>query len=286
MKILETPRATQAQIETWRATGETIGFVPTMGALHAGHLSLVRRAHTENTKIVVSIFVNPTQFRAGEDLQKYPRPFERDCELLQGENCDAVFAPNEAAMYAGSTPVFVEVEGISARWEGAARPGHFRGVTTIVAKLFNCARAHRAYFGEKDFQQLKIIESMARVLFFETQIVPCPTVREADGLALSSRNIYLSPEERAAAPAIYRALRAAQTLVQNGEHDVEKIERAMREVLETEPILQPEYAAIVDSETLEPLQKIDEEKPARAIIAACAGSTRLIDNIAIQKAEV
>jgi pantoate--beta-alanine ligase len=281
MKIIETPHAMQAQIEEWRAAGESIGFVPTMGALHAGHLSLVQKARAENSKAVASIFVNPTQFRPGEDLGKYPRPFERDCELLRGENCDAVFAPDEAAMYAGSTPAFVEVEGISARWEGAARPGHFRGVTTIVAKLFNCVRAHRAYFGEKDFQQLKIIEAMARALFFETQIVPCPTVREADGLALSSRNVYLSKTERAAAPAIYRALCAAQTLAKNGERDARKIESAMREVLATEPILQPEYSAIVDSETLEPLQQINEKKPARALIAARAGSTRLIDNITI-----
>jgi pantoate--beta-alanine ligase len=230
---------------------------------------------------VVSIFVNPTQFRGGEDLAKYPRPFERDCELLQSENCDAFFAPSEAAMYGGSTPVFVEVENISARWEGVARPGHFRGVATIVAKLFNCVRAHRAYFGEKDFQQLKVIEAMARSLFFETQIVPCPTVREADGLALSSRNIYLSTKERAAAPIIYRALCAAQKLAQSGERDAEKLARAMREVLASAPILEPEYSAIVDNETLEPLQKLDEKKPARAIIGARAGSTRLIDNLAI-----
>jgi pantoate--beta-alanine ligase len=281
MKILETPPAMQAHVEQWRAAGETIGFVPTMGALHAGHLSLVQKARAENSKVVVSIFVNPTQFRPGEDLQKYPRPFERDCELLRDENCDAVFAPDEGAMYAGSTPVFVEVEGVSARWEGAARPGHFRGVTTIVAKLLNCVRAHRAYFGEKDFQQLKIIEAMARALFFETQIVPCPTVREADGLALSSRNVYLSKSQRAAAPAIYRALRAAQVLAKNGERDSGKIESAMQEVLATEPILQPEYSAIVDSETLEPLQQIIEKKPARALIAARAGSTRLIDNATI-----
>ena len=170
MNILETPRGMQAQIEAWRAEGETIGFVPTMGALHAGHLSLVKQARQENSKVVVSIFVNPTQFRAGEDLEKYPRPFARDCQLLQSENCDAVFAPTESAMYAGSTPVFVEVEELSARWEGAARPGHFRGVTTIVAKLFNCVRAHRAYFGEKDFQQLKIIEAMARSAYLPRRI--------------------------------------------------------------------------------------------------------------------
>ncbi len=285
MKILETPSAMQAQVEQWRASGETIGFVPTMGALHLGHLSLAKQASEENTKVVVSIFVNPTQFRAGEDLGKYPRPFERDCELLQSENCDAIFAPDKAAMYAGSTPAFVEVEKISARWEGAARPGHFRGVATIVTKLFNCVRAHRAYFGEKDFQQLKIIEAMASSLFFETQVVPCPTVREPDGLALSSRNVYLSPNERAAAPAIYRALCAAQNLANTGERDGQEIERVMREILATEPILEPEYSAIVDSQTLEPLQKIIAKKPARAVIAARAGSTRLIDNIAIGNQE-
>jgi pantoate--beta-alanine ligase len=281
MRIFETPRAMQAQIEQWRASNKTIGFVPTMGALHAGHLSLVQKARAENSKVVVSIFVNPTQFRAGEDLQKYPRPFKNDCALLEGENCDAVFAPHESAMYAGSTPVFVEVGNLTVRWEGAARPGHFRGVATIVAKLFNCVRAHRTYFGEKDFQQLKIIEAMAHTLFFETRIVPCPTVREADGLALSSRNIYLSPEERAAATAIYRALCGAQHLARESNYTVEKIESIMRSILEDEGILQTEYAAIVDEETLEPVSAINEEKPARAIIAARAGSTRLIDNIGI-----
>ena len=184
-------------------------------------------------------------------------------------------------MYAGSTRAFVEVEGVSACWEGAARPGHFRGVATVVAKLFNIARAHRAYFGEKDFQQLKIIEAMARDLFFETRVVPCPTTREADGLALSSRNIYLSLEERAAAPAIFRALCAAQALAQSGERNGEKLAASMREVLEREPILQPEYSAVVDGETLEPLADLTHEKPARAMIAVRAGSTRLIDNIAI-----
>lgn len=281
MKIIKTPHEMQAQIEAWRLADHSIGFVPTMGALHAGHLSLVNRARQHNDKTVVSIFVNPTQFRPGEDFQQYPRPFERDCELLQSEQCDVVFAPEASAMYHGDTRAFVDVEGVSTRWEAQARSGHFRGVATVVAKLFNLVRAHHAYFGEKDFQQLKVIEAMARGLNFEIEIVPCPTVREDDGLALSSRNAYLTPQQRAAAPVIYRALKTAQEKARNGDYDVSDLTTAIHGVLQTEPILQPEYAAIVGDETLEPLEQLSETTSARAIIAVRAGNTRLIDNLAI-----
>jgi pantoate--beta-alanine ligase len=281
MKILETPRAMQQLAEEWRCAGHRIGFVPTMGALHEGHLSLLRRARTECDRVVASIFVNPLQFGAGEDLEKYPRPRERDDALLQENGCDALFAPAPAAMYEDGAPLTtVRVGALGERWEGAARPGHFDGVATVVAKLFNIARAHRAYFGEKDYQQLKIIERMARDLNFETQIVPCPTMREADGLALSSRNAYLSAKERHAAATLYRALQAGVLLAHNGEREAFLIEREMQDVLDGEPLLETDYLAVVDADTLEPLPRLDS-RAARVLLAARVGPTRLIDNVGI-----
>lgn len=285
LPVLATPDAMQKQIEQWRCAGETIGFVPTMGALHAGHLALVKRARKENSKVVVSIFVNPTQFRPGEDFQRYPRPFERDYELLQSERCDVIFSPSADAMYEGNTRTFVEVEGkaaLSDLWEGAARPGHFRGVATVVSKLFNIVRAHRSYFGEKDFQQLKIIEALVRDLNFPIDVIACPTVREENGIALSSRNQYLSAREREAAPALFQALTLAQNLTQKGERNAEKLIAAMHAFFEDQPILQLEYLCVVDAQTLEPLHTLSDKKPARALIAAHAGNTRLIDNIALK----
>jgi pantoate--beta-alanine ligase len=281
MKIIETPREVQELCEQWRCDKETIGFVPTMGALHEGHLALFRRARDENSKIVASIFVNPIQFRAGEDLEKYPRPFERDCKLLQDLGCDIVFAPSREAMYGndGDSQTFVEVEGLSTRWEGEVRPGHFRGVSTVVAKLFNIVRSQRAYFGEKDFQQLQIIKRMTRDLNFDVQIVACPTIRERDGLALSSRNVYLNAEERAAAPAIFRALSVGQSAACKGQRNAGELLQLMHSVLAKEPLLQQEYFAIVDCDSLQSLEELQIQKPARAIVAARAGSTRLIDNI-------
>jgi len=282
MKIIESPQEMQRQVEAWRLDGKTIGFVPTMGALHQGHLELVRRTRKENSIVVTSIFVNPTQFRPGEDYEKYPRVFERDCALLQSNNCDVAFAPTKDAMYPAGATTFVEVGVLGETLEGEIRPGHFRGVATIVAKLFNLVRAHRAYFGEKDFQQLKVIEAMTRDLNFEIEIVPCPTIRESDGLALSSRNAYLSSQEREAAPAIFRALSAAQKLATRGESNVEILRDAMHEILANEPRLQPEYSVVVNAQTLEPIEKLTHKKPARALIAARAGSTRLIDNAALE----
>jgi len=281
MKIIASPRDMQRQIEALRMIGETIGFVPTMGALHEGHLELVRRARKENSQVVVSIFVNPLQFRAGEDFEKYPRIFERDCELLNNNNCDLVFAPEKAAMVDDHETTFVEVGKLGESWEGEIRPGHFRGVATIVAKLFNVVRAHRAYFGEKDFQQLKIIEALARDLNFGIEIVPCETIRENDGLALSSRNAYLNIQDRAAAPTIFQALCAAQKLASDGESSAQKISEAIQEIIDAAPRLQREYSVVVDAQTLEPLETLTHKKPARALIAARAGSTRLIDNAAL-----
>jgi pantoate--beta-alanine ligase len=281
MKIIETPREVQELCEQWRCEKQTIGFVPTMGALHQGHLALCRRAREENTKVVASIFVNPIQFRAGEDLEKYPRPFERDCELLRAEGCDLLFAPSREAMYGndGDSQTFVEVAALSTLWEGEIRPGHFRGVSTVVAKLFNVARPHRAYFGEKDFQQLQIIKRMTRDLNFDLLIVACPTIREADGLALSSRNAYLNAEERAAAPAIFHALQTGQSAAAQGERDTRVLLQLMHGELEKERRLEQEYFAIVDCDSLQPINQLPVRQPARAIVAARAGSTRLIDNI-------
>ncbi len=281
MKILETPRETQQLVEAWRCAGETIGFAPTMGALHDGHLSLLQKAREENTKVVASIFVNPLQFGIGEDLEKYPRPRQRDIALLEKNGCDLLFAPTPDEMYPnGEALTRVEVADLGNLWEGAARRGHFNGVATVVAKLFNIVRAHRAYFGEKDFQQLQIIRQMARDLDFETQIIPCPTLRENDGLAMSSRNAFLSTVERRAAASLHRALCAGVLLAQNGERESFVLEREMNEVLDGEPLVETAYLAVVDAATLEPMPRLDGRE-ARVLLAARIGATRLIDNVAI-----
>lgn len=291
MKIIESPREMRALSAQWGCNGQKVGFVPTMGALHEGHLELCRRARSECDKFVASIFVNPLQFGAGEDLTKYPRPFERDRQLLEAAGCDAIFAPSEAVMYGaaqlthghappGVPTTFVEVSVLGEIWEGVARPGHLRGVATVVAKLFNIVGPAVAYFGEKDYQQLKLIEHMVGDLNFAIEIVPVPTVREADGLALSSRNVYLNSAERAAAPVLYRALTCAAQKAKGGERDVTVLGQAMQRLCEAEPLVSVQYITVVDAETLAPLQKLDG-LPARALIAARVGNTRLIDNLAL-----
>jgi len=285
MQLVEKPAEIKTLSERWRAEDNRIGFVPTLGALHEGHLSLIRAARSQCKRLVVSIFVNPTQFRRGEDFDTYARPFERDSELLREAGCDALFAPNVEAMYGGRTldlapsgeRVHVEPGRLGEIWEGESRPGHMRGVATVVAMLFNIARPHRAYFGEKDYQQLKVVERLARNLFFGVEVISCPTVRESDGLALSSRNVNLTPEEREAAPAIYRALRAAADLARGGERDAARLVDAMLRVFEEQPLVDIQYAAIVDAETLASL----DGPPARALMAARLGETRLIDNMRI-----
>lgn len=287
MEIIETPAAMQALAWSWSCAGQEIGFVPTMGALHAGHLALARLARQQNVKFVASIFVNPIQFGAHEDLDRYPHPFERDCDLLREAGCDALFAPSAGAMY-GDVAVphephtYVEVSRLGDVWEGALRPGHLRGVATVVAKLFNIVRPERSYFGEKDYQQLKVIEHMVRDLNFPIFIVPVPTVREADGLALSSRNAYLAPAERVAAPTLYRALQKAQEMARAGTRDVVVLGAAMQEMCDAEPLIKTQYITIVDAETLAPLEQLGNA-PARILIAARVGDTRLIDNIAIDE---
>ena len=287
MKIITRPAEMQQLTCSWGCSSQSIGFVPTMGALHAGHLELCRRARAENDRFVASVFVNPKQFGPHEDLSNYPRPFERDCELLREAGCDAVFAPDVTAMYGDGAArrdkgygCWVEVSPLDEMWEGVTRPGHIRGMATVVAKLFNITHPQRAYFGEKDFQQLRVVELMVRDLNFDLEIMPVPTAREADGLALSSRNAYLAPAERAAAPTLYRALQAGAQLAARGERDATKIGQAIGAILETEPLLRPQYVAIVDAQTLHSLQTLGDET-ARLIAAVFVGKTRLIDNIAI-----
>ena len=287
MKIITQTSKMQRLSCRWQCAGDSIGFVPTMGALHAGHLELCRRARAENDRFVASVFVNPQQFGPHEDLSQYPRPFERDCELLREAGCDAVFAPDVTAMYGDNEArrdkghgCWVEVSPLDEMWEGVTRPGHIRGMATVVAKLFNITHPDRAYFGEKDFQQLRVVEMMVSDLNFDLEIVGVATSREPDGLALSSRNAYLAPDERAAAPTIYRALQAGAALAAQGERDVAVIGQTIDEILSAQPLLQPQYIAVVDAQTLQTLQTLTDT-PARLIAAVFVGKTRLIDNIAI-----
>lgn len=259
-----------------QALSGTVGFVPTMGYLHDGHLTLVRRARAENSTVVVSIYVNPTQFGPKEDFAAYPRDFDRDLELLVKEQTDIVFAPSDAEMYPQDFSTWVNVERITERLEGAARPGHFRGVATVVAKLFNIVQPTKAYFGQKDAQQVVVIKRMVADLNMNLEVVVVPTVRESDGLAMSSRNIYLSPKERQAATVLFRALCLAKQLCQEGQRDANKIRREMISLIEKEPLAQIDYVSIADPETLEELNLID--RPALASLAVKIGRTRLIDN--------
>lgn len=264
-----------------RREGKRIALVPTMGALHEGHLSLVRAAQARADVVVVSIFVNPTQFGPDEDFDAYPRDLARDLALLAAEGVDAVFTPSTEAMYASDAQVMVDPGPLGDVWEGASRPGHFGGVCTIVAKLFALVAPDLAFFGEKDYQQLVIVRRMVTDLDFPVKVVGCPIVRELDGLAISSRNAYLSAVERAAATVLYRALREAETLVCGGETGVEYVEQAMRDTVEAEPLASLDYAALVDPRTL---VRAGSAAAARAIIAARIGSTRLIDNMAMPSA--
>lgn len=260
-----------------RALPGDVGFVPTMGYLHEGHLSLVRAARAENAHAIVSVFVNPTQFGPGEDYERYPRDEERDLALLQAEQVDAAFVPPVEEIYPAGDATFVEVAHLTERLEGAHRPGHFRGVTTVVAKLLNIVQPRRAYFGQKDAQQLLVVRRMVRDLHLDVEIVGLPTVREPDGLALSSRNAYLTPKEREAALVLFRALRRAEELFAAGERGGEALRAAMREVIAREPLARVDYVSVADAESLEELERI--EGPALASLAVRIGGTRLIDNV-------
>ena len=275
MQVVETVAEMK---EARPAQGGGIGLVPTMGALHEGHLSLVRRARTECDHVVVSVFVNPTQFGPQEDLQTYPRDMEGDLRLLEVEGADIVFAPSAEEMYPPGFDEWVEVRGpLTATLEGAFRPHFFRGVTTVVARLFRIVRPQRAYFGEKDAQQLRVVRRMVREQGLPVEIVAMPTVREPDGLAMSSRNAYLSPEERRAALVVPRALELAKDLVERGgERDVARLKRALERHIRREPLVRIDYIAVTDNETLEELEVID--RPALLLLAVRVGRTRLIDN--------
>lgn len=263
----------------WADPTLTWGFVPTMGALHEGHLSLVRRARAECDRVAVSIFVNPIQFNNPADLATYPRTLERDCALLEAEQVDLVWAPDEAIMYPPGFQTYVTVEEVTRPLEGAHRPGHFRGVTTVVAKLFNVVQPHRAYFGQKDAQQALVVKQMVRDLGFNLEIVVCPIVREADGLAMSSRNVRLNPAERAAATVLYRALSAAVAEWEAGRRDADHLRRTMSEVIAAEPLARAEYVSAADPETLEELH--GEVQRALLSMAVFVGETRLIDNMTV-----
>jgi len=254
-----------------------IGLVPTMGYLHEGHLSLVRRAAQECASVVVSIFVNPTQFGPSEDLSAYPRDMERDLRLLEPLGVNLVWTPMPEIMYPDGYQTWVEVEALTGFLEGAQRPGHFRGVTTVVAKLFNGVQPARAYFGQKDAQQVAVIRQMTRDLNFPLEVVVCPIVREPDGLAMSSRNTYLNPEQRQAATVLYRALKAAQDAYDLGERDAERVRAIMREVLAAESLAEVQYVSCADYDTLEELEQITGK--ALLSMAVFVGKTRLIDNI-------
>jgi pantoate--beta-alanine ligase len=258
----------------------TVGFVPTMGFLHEGHLALVKRAKAENAAVIVSVYVNPTQFGPREDFGSYPRDLDCDLELLRKEGTDTVFVPLDDEMYPGRFATWVDVEKVTERLEGASRPGHFRGVATVVAKLFNIVRPTRAYFGQKDAQQAVVIRRMAADLNMDLEVVVVPTVRESDGLARSSRNIYLNPKERQAATILFKALTLAQRLSQGGEKDAESIRRQMMALIQKEPLAQIDYVSIAGAETLDELNLIDRR--ALASLAVRIGQTRLIDNMPLE----
>ena len=263
-----------------RAENRIIGFVPTMGALHAGHLALVERAKRECSPVIASIFLNPKQFGPQEDLAKYPRAFVADSEKFAAAGVNVLFAPEAAEMYPSDFRTYVNVDGLSDRLEGRSRPGHFRGVTTVVLKLLEIVQPNFAYFGRKDAQQVRLISQMVRDLNLDTEIVVCPIVREPDGLALSSRNAYLSADERKAATVLHRALAAACAEIHSGTRDPLQLQSVIRNVLSAESLAALDYAEVVDAESFEPVTRIS--RPCYVLLAAFLGKTRLIDNLYIE----
>jgi pantoate--beta-alanine ligase len=280
MELIRMPRIMQDTAKEHALHGKPIGFVPTMGALHEGHLSLVRRSKQENHTTVVSIFVNPTQFGPAEDFQNYPRDTEGDLEKLRKEEVDILFMPNASLMYPGGFSTHVEVDGLSDKLCGAFRPSHFRGVATVVMKLFNIIKPARAYFGQKDFQQTVVVRQMVKDLDMDIDVVLCPTIRERDGLAMSSRNAYLNEAQRAAAPVVFRCLSEASGLIKSGIIDATHIQRIMQERILAEPAVSGvDYLGIYDPVTLNVLSEVRDE----VLLAAAVkiGRTRLIDNILV-----
>ena len=276
MEVIESISEMKNLVKKWKRQGLSIGFVPTMGYLHEGHLALVRRAKELSDRVVVSIFVNPIQFAPGEDYQRYPRDLERDKALLEKEGVDALFSPRVEEMYPPGFQTYVEVKELSSGLCGRYRPGHFVGVATVVLKLFNIVQPDIAVFGEKDYQQLKVIQRMVQDLNLDVKIIPHPTVREEDGLAMSSRNTYLSPEERKSAIALYKALNLAEELVNQGERRVATLKVKLKEFIESFPYTKVQYIEFVHPETLKEVERVDE--PTLLALAVFVGEARLIDN--------
>ena len=281
METIRIPLQQQKQSEKYRGQGKTIGFVPTMGYLHQGHTSLMKKARQETEIVVVSIFVNPTQFAPGEDYEKYPRDLERDLDICRSEGVDIVFLPERKDMYYPTSATYVEEKNLSKILEGKSRPTHFRGVTTVVCKLFNIVKPHIAYFGAKDWQQAIIVTRMVEDLDIDTEIKILPTVREADGLAVSSRNSYFNEKERKAATILYRSLQEAREMIEAGERDAQKVEKRVKQTLEGEKLATLDYIAICDPYTLEPLSTVKDE--AILLLAAYIGKVRLIDNLKVKR---
>lgn len=281
MKIIESIHEMKEASQAFRAKGKSIAFVPTMGYLHEGHLSLMKKGRETGDVLVVSIFVNPTQFGKGEDLERYPRDIEKDIELCKGEGVDILFVPSAWEMYPENYQTYVDVEKVTKNLCGASRPGHFRGVATVVAKLFNIVRPDYAIFGEKDFQQLVTIKRLVKDLNMDVDVIGMPIVREQDGLAMSSRNSYLSQEERRAALNIYRALRAAKEIFEEGERSAGVLLNEAKRVIEIEPMVVLDYIKLVDVEMMEDLERVEDE--ALLATAVRVGKTRLIDNIKLRK---
>ncbi len=263
-----------------RAESRIVGLVPTMGALHGGHLSLIERAKRDCSPVIASIFVNPKQFGPNEDFAKYPRSFESDCVMLEQAGVDSLFAPEPSEIYPNGFATYVNVDGLSEKLEGRSRPGHFRGVTTVVMKLLQIVQPNFAYFGRKDAQQARIITQMARDLNLDAEIVVCPLVREPDGLALSSRNAYLNTEERKAAAVLYRALDAARRELAAGIRDALQVQTTLRRKLDFERLASVDYAEVVDAESFAPVTRVS--KPCYVVLAVFIGKTRLIDNLYIE----
>jgi pantoate--beta-alanine ligase len=279
MKTITTISEMRSLADSLRRQGKTIGFVPTMGFLHEGHLSLMKKAREENDVVVTSIFVNPTQFGPQEDLDRYPRDAEGDARKCGSVGVDHLFLPTSTEMYPAQPSVYVTVEDLSGVLEGAVRPGHFRGVATVVAKLFHIVRPHRAYFGQKDYQQCAVIRRMVQGLDLDVEVIVLRTVRELDGLAMSSRNVYLDGEQRRKAACLYRALRAGEELVRAGTREPEKVRQKMRAVMLAETGVAVDYAEVADPDTLQPLETIADDMV--LLVAARIGTTRLIDNMLV-----
>lgn len=276
MQIVATVEEVRAQVRAWRQEGLSVGLVPTMGYLHEGHKSLIDKAVEQNDRVVVSVFVNPIQFGPGEDLATYPRDLDRDAALCENAGANLIFHPESENMYFDDFCTYIDMDGLTKGLCGKTRPTHFRGVCTVVGKLFNIVQPDRAYFGQKDAQQLAVIRRMVRDLNFNLEIVGCPIIREEDGLAKSSRNTYLSPEERKAAVILHKGLTRGEELVNQGEKNANVVKAAIREVIESEPLAKIDYVEIVDFDNMKEIETL--ERPFLAAVAVYIGKTRLIDN--------